>query len=236
MIPLDDDRLRNQPFPWMTMLLVLANVLVFLLEVAMGPQLEEFVNRWGAIPMEILAGRGLITLVTSTFLHGGWVHLFSNMVFLRVFGDNIEAVLGPLGYLFFYLIGGAVAALAHALAMPTSTVPSVGASGAIAAVMGAYLVMFPRARVRVLLVLGFFITTTRVSAVAFLGVWALTQLLNGVASLSVQTAQTAGVAYWAHIGGFAFGFIVGLLFRERAKRLVAEPEPWFGRYYRGGLA
>lgn len=219
MFPIGDDDVRGQGVPWLTILLILANVAVFILELSMGRGLQEFVVRWGAVPAHIANGERLETLVTSMFLHGGWVHIIGNMLFLWVFGDNIEATLGRIGFLLFYLIGGIVASGAHVLSALGSEIPSVGASGAIAAVMGAYVVMFPRSRVRVLLFLGFFLTTTRVTAIVFIGVWAVMQFFNGVASLGAETAQTAGVAYWAHIGGFVFGLLVGLLFRGRAEGL-----------------
>jgi membrane associated rhomboid family serine protease len=151
------------------------------------------------------------------FLHGGWLHILGNMLFLWVFGDNIEAVLGDLLYIVFYLAGGLAASVAHILLSPGANVPSLGASGAVAAVLGAYVVMFPKSQVRVLY-FAFFIGVTRVAAVVFLGFWFIMQLFNGVASLGVQTAQTGGIAYWAHIGGFVFGVLVGFFFRAQAVR------------------
>jgi len=157
-------------------------------------------------------------LLTSIFLHGGWLHLIGNMLFLWVFSDNIEAVLGAPLYLAFYLAGGLAASLAHILSGPASTIPSVGASGAIAAVLGAYIVMFPQSRVRLLVLFGYRAGVTRVSAIVFLGIWAVTQFFSGVASLGVPTAQTGGVAWFAHIGGFVFGLAIGALLRGRAAR------------------
>lgn len=155
------------------------------------------------------------------FMHGGWMHLIGNMVFLWVFGDNIEAVLGHAGYLIFYLAGGLAASAAHIFFNINSSIPSLGASGAIAAVLGAYVVMFPRSRVRMLVLLGFRGFVTRVSALIFLGVWFITQFLSGVASLGPATAETSGVAFWAHIGGFVFGLVGGLLLRGRTRQLVS---------------
>jgi rhomboid family protein len=180
--------------------------------------LQAFINQWGLIPTQILAGQRLITIFTAMFLHAGWLHLIGNMVFLWVFGDNVEDILGHIPYLIFYLLGGIAAAAAHTLFNPTSNIPSLGASGAIAAVLGAYIIMFPHARVRTLIFFGIGGFVTRISAIIFLGIWFATQLLNGVASLGVDTAQTSGVAVWAHVGGFVFGLIVGLLYKGRASR------------------
>jgi membrane associated rhomboid family serine protease len=148
------------------------------------------------------------------------------MLFLWVFGDNIEHTIGSFLYLFFYLLGGILASGAQILTDPSSMVPSVGASGAIAAVMGAYIVMFPRSQIRVLVIaLGIWIT--RVSAILFLGIWFVTQFFNGVASLGVQTEQTGGVAFFAHIGGFVFGLLAGFLMKGRANEVMADQyEPY----------
>jgi membrane associated rhomboid family serine protease len=181
--------------------------------------LQDFVTRWGVVPLRIESGSGYLTLLTSMFLHGGWLHLIGNMIFLWVFGDNVEAVFGHLGYLIFYLLGGLAASFTHIFFNLGSSVPSIGASGAIAAVMGAYIIMFPRARVR-LLILAFGFWVTRVSAIIFLGIWFVTQLLSGVASIGVNTAQTDGVAVWAHVGGFVFGLLAGLLMRGRAASMM----------------
>jgi len=221
--PIGDQRIRGARLPIVTILLLVANVVVFIYEATLSqPELQGFIETWGAVPAEIVNGRGYYTLISSMFVHGGWFHVGSNMLFLWVFGDNIEALLGRIGYLLFYLLGGIAASAAQVLSNPASTVPSVGASGAVAAILGAYVLAFPQAYVRVLLLLGIFITTTRVTAILFVGVWALTQFLNGIAALGVQTAETGGVAYWAHIGGFVFGVLAGLVFRGRAEGLALE--------------
>ena len=221
MIPIGDQNIRTRGRPWMTWLLVGLNVIVFVYELTLGEtQLEQFITRFGTVPAQITQGENLISLVTSIFLHGGVVHILSNMVFLLVFGDNVEATLGKVGYLGFYLLGGLIASGAHIIANPAAEVPSLGASGAVAAVLGAYVVMFPRSRVKVLVFWGFYATVTRVAALLFVGVWFVTQFLSGLASLAVSTAQTGGVAYWAHIGGFVPGLVVGLLFRKRAQGLA----------------
>lgn len=223
MFPIGDQRIRGARLPIVTILLLVANVLVFIYEATLSqPELQGFIETWGAVPAEIVNGRGYYTLISSMFVHGGWFHVGSNMLFLWVFGDNIEALLGRISYLLFYLLGGIAASAAQVLSNPASTVPSVGASGAVAAILGAYVLAFPQAYVRVLLLLGIFITTTRVTAILFVGVWALTQFLNGIAALGVQTAETGGVAYWAHIGGFVFGVLAGLVFRGRAEGLALE--------------
>lgn len=221
MFPIGDDNVRGSGPAWVTYALIAINVLVFLLESTMDPNaLQAFFNQWAVQPVEILAGQELITLLTSMFLHGGWMHLIGNMVFLWVFGDNIEHTLGSIPYLLFYLAGGLAASAAHILTNSTSDIPSLGASGAIAAVLGAYIVMFPRSQIRALLLLGFFARVTRVSALLFLGIWFVTQLFSGIASLGPATAQTSGVAFWAHIGGFVFGLAAGMLLRGRAAQLT----------------
>lgn len=221
MIPVGDTELRGGTPGFVTIALIVINVIVFLFEAMMStPELENFIRNFGVIPAEIMQGNQLGTLLTHMFLHGGWMHLIGNMVFLWVFGDNIEAVLGKVMYLAFYFAGGLAAAALQILIDPASTIPSVGASGAIAAVLGAYVVMFPQSRVKLLLLGGMGAGMTRVTAIIFLGIWFVTQLFNGIASLGVETAQTGGVAFWAHIGGFIFGLVVGFLFRGRAGRLL----------------
>lgn len=220
MFPIGDDNVRGATVPLITWALLALNILVFLVEFSLGNAgLEQFIRQFGVIPAEIVRGQDLHTLLTSMFLHGGWMHLIGNMLFLWVFSDNIEAVLGKIGFPIFYLLGGLAASAWHILSGPSSNVPSVGASGAIAAILGAYIVMFPQSRIRLLLFLGFRMGITRTSAIVFLGVWGVMQLFSGFASLGVQTAQSGGVAWFAHLGGFAFGLIVGLLFRGRASRL-----------------
>lgn len=220
MIPIGDTEVRGSGPSIVTIGLIIVNVIVFLFEAMMSqPELENFIRNYGVVPAQIMQGSGLITLLTHMFLHGGWMHLIGNMVFLWVFGDNIEAVMGKVMYLAFYIAGGLAAAALQILIDPASTIPSVGASGAIAAVLGAYIVMFPQARVKVMMMSRMGMGMTRVTAIIFLGIWFVTQLFSGVASLGVPTAQTGGVAFWAHIGGFLFGLVVGFLFRGRAGRL-----------------
>jgi membrane associated rhomboid family serine protease len=226
MFPIGDSDVRGAGPGLITIGLVLVNVAVFIAEVTiLRPELRQFVNAYGVIPAQVLQGQQLYSFVTSLFVHGGWVHLISNMLFLWIFGDNVEAALGRLMYPAFYLLGGIAASLTHVLVSPGSSLPSVGASGAIGALLGTYVVMFPRSQVRVLLLFGFFLVVRRITAVLFLGVWFVMQFFSGIASLGAQTAQTGGVAVWAHVGGFVFGLLVGFLFRGRAKDLTLEREP-----------
>ena len=221
MFPIGDDNVRGQHAPIATWILLVLNVLVFLYEATLSePALTRFITQYGVIPANIMQGDGLGTLLTSMFLHGGWMHLIGNMLFLWVFSDNIEAVIGTPLYFVFYLAGGLAGSAAHILSATASTIPSIGASGAIAAVLGAYILMFPKSRVRLLVFLGYRAGVTRVSAIVFLGIWAVTQFFSGVASLGVATAQTGGVAWFAHIGGFVFGLVVGGMLRGRASRAV----------------
>ncbi|MFW6135853.1 MAG: rhomboid family intramembrane serine protease [Chloroflexota bacterium] len=226
MFPIGDSDVREGGPSLVTIALVVVNVLVFVAEITVfRSRLDALFHRYGVVPAQVLQGRQLDSFITSLFLHGGWFHLISNMVFLWIFGDNVEAALGKILYPIFYICGGAAASLVHVLVSPGSSVPSVGASGAIGAVLGAYVVLFPTSQIRVLLLVGFFAVIRRVTAVVFLGVWFVMQFFSGVASLGAQTAQTGGVAVWAHVGGFAFGLVVGLLLRGRAKGLTLEHEP-----------
>ena len=219
MIPIGDDDVRGAGPPVVTWLLIVVNVLAFLFELTLSPpELEQFFMTFGVVPAQIQQGDNLLALLTSMFLHGGWLHIVSNMLFLWVFGNNIEAVLGKTLYLLFYLAGGLAASVIHIIFNLGSNIPSVGASGAIAAVLGAYIVLFPRSQVRVL-VISFYMGVTRVAAIVFLGFWFIIQLFTGVASLGAQTAQTGGVAFWAHIGGFVFGVLVALLMRGQTRQV-----------------
>jgi membrane associated rhomboid family serine protease len=205
-IPLSDASRRPAHFPFVTILLIVANGLVFIRELMGG---EAFVLQWSVVPADIVAGHHWITILTAMFLHASWSHILGNMVFLWAFGPEIEDAMNPVRYLAFYLLGGLVAALAQVAASPNSTVPCLGASGAIAAVMGAFLVTYPRDRIRSLLFIFIFVRVTMTPAALLIGVWFLTQLLNVGAVASVQTG---GVAYLAHIGGFIFGALTARLF------------------------
>jgi membrane associated rhomboid family serine protease len=187
--------------------------------------LDAFATEWGIVPTEVSAawnsgtnlGGEALTLITSQFLHGGWLHLLGNMLFLWIFGNNVEDRLGRIRFLVFYLVGGAVAGLTQVAINPDSAIPTIGASGAIAATLGAYLVLFPRARITSLVFLGFFYQLIDVPAVVVLVFWFLLQLIDGIASLGVTDAS-GGVAFFAHIGGFVFGALVGLGIRAVGRR------------------
>ncbi len=210
LFPYGDQNRRGAPVPWVTITLVALNAVVFLYMLTLSEvQLEAFIYRFGTIPAEIRQGQGLFTLLTSQFVHGGFLHIIGNMLFLWVFGDNIEQALGHGLFAAFYLLAGVLAGLAHVVFNLESVVPSIGASGAIAAILGAYVILFPMREVRVLVL----VIPTRVSAVAFLGAWALVQFFNGILTLGVPTVQTGGVAVWAHLGGFAVGLAGGALAR-----------------------
>lgn len=213
MIPLRDD-VPSRRYPVVNTGLIAINVLVFLFEtVALGSApLQAFTYRWGLVPAEFWGDGGLhawITLLTSMFLHGGWWHLISNMLALYIFGDNIEDRVGHAGYLLFYLISGLAAGGAHLVAYSESTLPTVGASGAIAGVLGAYLALFPQARVLTLVPVFYFVRLIEIPAYIYLGFWFISQLFNGIFALAAAGVfQSGGVAWWAHIGGFVFGLLV----------------------------
>lgn len=214
--PIGDDQVQGGAKPLFSYTLILINVLVFGYEIMLTPdQSEMMVTTYGAIPQEIIQGKDMYTLLSCMFLHGGWMHLIGNMLFLWVFADNIEAVVGTFNFMIFYIIGGVAASAIHIFFNPYSEVPMVGASGAISAVMGAYLIMFPSSRIKVLILI--FFTTAYVPALFFLGIWIVQQLVAGVGSLNPTTAESAGVAWWAHIGGFIFGVVAGFIARKQYK-------------------
>ena len=212
MIPLSDASRRPDRFSVVTTMIIVLNVFVFVLEVMGG---DEFVKQWSVIPADIVAGRHWITILTGMFMHGGFLHIVGNMVFLWAFGPEIEDVMGGFRYLTFYLLSGVVASLAQILAMPGSTVPNLGASGAIAGVMGAFLITYPGDQIRTVILLGIFTRITMIPAALLIGLWFLIQLFNGVGA--VADVQTGGVAYAAHVGGFVFGALTGRFF-ERSLR------------------
>ena len=215
-VPLSDATRRPSHFPAITALIIVINVAAFLAELMRG---DAFAVKWSVVPADIVAGHHWITVLTAMFLHGSWSHIIGNMLFLWAFGPEIEDAMSPLRFSVFYLAGGVVAMLAQVAASPASTVPNLGASGAIAAVMGAFLVTYPRDRMRSLLVIFIFVRVTRIPAALLIVVWFLIQLVN--AGAVVNNAQTGGVAYLAHIGGFIFGAAMARLFELR--RPTAEP-------------
>lgn len=222
MIPLRDN-IPSSRFPIMTVSLILVSSVIFLYEATL-PQAERdaLFLTFGMIPSRVIGLLPTVTpdgpielrsLITSIFLHGSWVHIIGNMLFLWVFGDNVEDLMGPWRFLGLYLATGAVAGLSHAITAPGSMIPTIGASGAVAGVLGAYYLNFRKARVLTLVPLGFFLTTIEIPATFFLLIWFGIQLLYGLASLGV--AAETGVAWWAHIGGFVAGGLLIILFKQR---------------------
>ena len=224
MIPLRD-RNPTRRTPVVTLTLVGACFATFALELTVGATggdaaLEAFFRQWGAVPVDVSTAlntgnyfsQATIGVVTSMFLHGGWLHVLGNMLFLWIFGNNVEDRLGRVGYALFYLAGGIAAALTQVAIDPQSEIPLVGASGAIAAALGAYIVLFPGARILSIVFLGFFYQLLEVPALIVLGYWFVLQLVSGFGALGAETAN-GGVAFFAHIGGFVAGVVVGLLLR-----------------------
>jgi len=212
MIPLRDDNPVHVA-PVVTIGLIAANVLVFLYQLTLGPLEERFVLSYGAIPWHIVHLQRLPTLFTAMFLHGGIMHLSGNMLYLWIFGDNVEYIMGRARFLIFYLLSGLAAALTHIATNPLSPVPMIGASGAISGILGAYLLKFPGARVLVLVPTFFFLTTIRVPALFVLGLWFLNQILSGVAAVGLDIS--GGIAWFAHIGGFLAGLFLVSFFEKR---------------------
>ncbi len=219
MIPLRDTT-RSRTFPVVNVMIIILNVLVFAYELGLGPNaLSRLFSDFGVVPARygtLLRSLGIagpavfIPLFSAVFLHAGWLHLGGNMLYLWVFGDNVEDRMGHGAYLFFYLTAALASNIAHILSNPLSRMPTVGASGAVAGVLGAYLIMFPRARVLALVPLGF-LFVTEVPAVIFLFLWFVLQLANGIAALGVPASVGGQVAYWAHIGGFVSGMFLATI-------------------------
>ena len=208
MFPIRDHNPSDQT-PYVTYVLIAANIVVFVLywPLFSDPRaLDQFFGAWALVPENVADGRNIHGLVTSMFLHGGVLHLAGNVLFLWIFGDNLEEEMGHLGYLLFYLASGVAAGLAHVIAAPWSPVPTVGASGAIAGVMGAYLLFYPKARVDVLFIFIIFFKIFPIPAWVMLGVWFAMQIFNGAGA----DLSTGGVAYWAHAGGFLIGLVLAL--------------------------
>jgi len=199
-----------------TLLVIAANAYAFFLELANGPR---FVYLWSVVPRHIVSGRDYITLVTAMFLHASWMHIIGNMVFFWAFAPAIEDAMGHIRFVFFYFIGGVLAMLAQVAAAPTSRIPCLGASGAIAAVMGAFIVIYPRDRIRTVLFFFFFIRITYIPAVLLIGVWILIQFFS--AGAVAGNLQIGGVAYLAHIGGFMVGALTGRIWRR-----APPPQAW----------
>ena len=214
MIPLSDASRRPKHFPVVTTGIIIVNAFVFVLELMGG---DAFVMQWSETPATIVAGHHWVTVLTAMFMHAGWMHIIGNMVFLWAFGPEIEDAMGPLWYLAFYLLSGLAASLAQIALMPSSTIPNLGASGAIAGVMGAFLVTYPRDRIRALLLLGWWTRITLIPAGLLIGFWFLIQLFSQVGAVA-EVKTGGGVAYAAHVGGFIFGAVTGRIF-ERFRRI-----------------
>lgn len=214
MMPLTDDNRGRRTTPIVTWVLIAINVVVFLYEVVLSEaSLARFLTDYGIIPQEISNGEGYLALITSMFLHGGWLHLFGNMLFLWIFGDNVEDIMGHARYLVFYLLTGIAAGLIQVATNPESTIPLIGASGAISGLLAAYVVCFPHGRIMTAIVFGFFITTIMVPAWMMIGYWIVLQVIQGAMSLGIDP-DTGGVAWFAHIGGFAAGLVLVFPFRR----------------------
>lgn len=255
LLPLRDHNPTTRT-PVVTIALIAINTLVFLRQITMGPDMALFLTRWGATPYELthfvdliglvpgiqiehVEGPGFlpITALTSIFLHAGWLHLVLNMLFLWIFGNNVEDQLGRIRFLLFYLAAGLAGVALHVATQPESPVPMVGASGAISGMLGAYLVLFPRARVTSLLFLGFFVQLIQVPAVLLISLWMVIQVLGGLVGLTLSS-NVGGVAYWAHIGGFVAGWVGMRVFfrknledirwRSRWRQLRGRyDDPWY---------
>ncbi len=238
MVPLRDEN-PTKITPYVTYGLIAANLLVFVIEMAVSSTsptaLEAFFYQWAVVPKQLtisflrdFSAYSLLewgTLITAQFLHAGFFHVGGNMLYLWIFGNNVEEEMGRVRFLIFYLGCGVLATLAQWFVAPDSTIPSLGASGAIAGVMGAYIFRYPKVRILTFIPFGFFFITPRIPAYLFLGIWFLQQAAYGIAGLGVSTnvgMESGGVAYWAHAGGFVFGAVLGPLFGLFEKRGEAE--------------
>lgn len=238
------DTIPSRSFPIINIALIGINISVFIYELTLTKRsLLELVQAFGVVPQHYFSAlRGvsadflldvdsihlLLPLVSSMFLHGGWLHILGNMLYLWIFGDNVEDSMGHFRYLLFYLLSGTIAGLAHILINPSSTVPTIGASGAIAGVLGAYFILFPRARIITLVPFGFFLQIMELPALIFLGFWFVLQFLYGTFALTTVGQAAGGVAWWAHIGGFAAGMVLIFLFRKKRRRPIYQNtfRPW----------
>ncbi|HMB53734.1 MAG TPA: rhomboid family intramembrane serine protease [Thermoanaerobaculia bacterium] len=231
MIPLRDDNPTHRK-PVVTVALIALNLVLFVYELSLGERVGPFLQEAAFVPSRAfdggLAGAGSesLSILLSMFLHGGWMHFLGNMLFLWIFGDNIEDRLGHLRFVVFYLGAGYAAALAHAFAGPESMLPAIGASGAISGILGAYLLLHPKAPIQTLVFLGFFVTTIRVPALVYLPLWFILQLFSGITEISNRAGgEVGGVAWWAHIGGFVAGPVLLFLLGGFKKGGPGEPRP-----------
>lgn len=227
MIPIRDE-IKTKRIPFVNYTLIAINIIVFLIMVLNPAKIDSIVMGNALIPTDVTQGFKISVLknfITAMFMHAGWMHLISNMLYLWIFGDNIEDRLGHVGYLLFYLAAGIFASGLHIFFNPTSNVPSLGASGAIAGVLGAYLIFYPQSKVYTFIPFGYFMRLRPLPAIAVLGLWFVMQIFSGVGSMMAQ-GRGGGVAYWAHIGGFVFGLLIGFLFNKRIKEPVPAPPHW----------
>jgi membrane associated rhomboid family serine protease len=216
LFPIGDDNSSRRTAPLVTYGLIALNVLFFFFEMSQG---EPFIRQWSVVPRELVANPTveLPTVFTSMFMHAGWMHLLGNMLYLWIFGDNVEDQMGHTKFLVFYLLCGVAATLAQVMVSSTSSIPNLGASGAIAGVLGSYIILFPQGRIRVLMRGG----TMAVPALVVIGMWIVLQLISGVGTIT-QSSQAGGVAYMAHIGGFVAGLALTFLFSGRGLRMAAS--------------
>jgi membrane associated rhomboid family serine protease len=234
MFPLRDT-IPSKRFPLINFILIGLNIWVFFIELSQGSAVQHFIQTFGFVPARLThpAAFGssfsfaILTIFTAMFLHGGWIHIIGNMWFLWIFGDNVEDAMGHGRYFIFYLLSGVAATFAQYAINPLSTVPNVGASGAIAGVMAAYVLLYPRAKVITLLIVIIFIDIVEIPAVVFILFWFALQLFSGLAALPSAHMATGGVAYFAHIGGFAAGLILVWFFKEKRRSPYADEFlPW----------
>ena len=224
MIPLRDTT-KSGVFPFVNLTLITINILVFLYEVSLGENIHKFIFEYGLIPAKVFSSSAvsmegrLFPFISSMFIHAGWLHIIGNALFLFIFGDNVEARMGHLKYLIFYLVCGLAAALFQIITNVSSVIPMVGASGAISGVLGAYITFYPKSNILTLVPIFFFIRILHIPAAIFIFVWFIIQFLSGVGTLGAAQ-DTGGVAFWAHIGGFVAGLILARFFQKRGFRIV----------------
>ena len=249
MIPIKDYAGPRRRLPWITWGLIAVNVVVFLYQLSLGSDAQAFMFAYSVVPVALTHGipqtslPGVpahipfhtpspvyLTLITSMFLHAGWLHIGGNMLFLYIFGDNVEDRMGHIPYLLFYLFCGVVAGISQVAVDPGSSIPSLGASGAIAGVLAAYLVLFPLARVRTIIFIVFFFTIVTLPAFVLIGIWFLLQFLDGVAALSNVQQGMGGVAYFAHVGGFVTGLVITFLLRPWLRPPASVSYPYYPRH------
>ncbi len=228
MIPIRDT-IPSRTYPIITVSLIISNVIIFFYQLSLGSRVDVFISDFGLVPLRFFRSfeKGINPLITflpfftSMFLHGGWFHIIGNMWYLWIFGDNVEDRMGHFRFLIFYIACGIAAGFAHAFTNPNSGIPTVGASGAIAGVMGAYFILYPASRIWTLVPVFIFVQFVEIPAVIFLGFWIIMQFLIGTFSMNLGPTQ-GGVAWWAHIGGFAAGAILVFIFRKRKRNLPRQ--------------